>query len=64
MVVDKTMDMIKTNKNIVTILNQIKEYKKKGEMHQLSLFSNGKYDAANEMLVIIYNHLGEDNYDE
>lgn len=63
-VVDKTIEMIKNNQNIITILNQLKEYKKEGSMHQDSLFSNGQYDGANEILGILYDHIGEDNYDE
>lgn len=64
MVVDKTIEMIRNNQNIVTILNQIKEYKKEGQTHPLSLFSEGLIDGSNEVMNIIYDNIDQDNYDE
>ena len=63
-VVSETINMIETNQNIVTILDNIKEYHKDGELHPLSLFSNGEIDASNEIIGIIYDYIGKDNYDE
>lgn len=56
-VVEKTIEMINDNQNIVSILNKVKEYKSEAELHSLSLFYEGSKDAATEVLGILYDSL-------